>query len=256
MTTINKDNIVFVGDIHGAYEDFYDIVKHTVPPNSAIIQVGDFGLGFGHTAVSTIDIRFFNSINTLLHTRNSELFIVRGNHDNPKVWMGGMAMYGEHYDHWQENIHLVLEYERLNVNDTRIVFFGGAISIDRMYRKDKFSYWKDEHVPIVHETDIQCEDAVDIVVAHDVPHEPYSTWNKNAEIVRRFAANDPQLMGDIAIHQDILTKFNDDIAKRNGNLKYSWVHGHYHEHRNSQSPNGNIVGLGINEVYAIPSERK
>lgn len=81
--------IRFIGDIHGAFRNLvYNIMDVDCPTN--IVQVGDFGLGFhGRNA----DLRNLVYINEELVKVGKNLWVIRGNHDDPSYWAEGAQMF-------------------------------------------------------------------------------------------------------------------------------------------------------------------
>lgn len=110
--------IRFIGDVHGKYEGYKRLIKDF--PRS--IQVGDMGVGFKnwhgeikgnppHYAMVAGDHRF-----------------IRGNHDNPEECAK--------HSQWIPDGHV----------EGNMMFCGGAVSIDRAYRTEGYSWWKDEEL--------------------------------------------------------------------------------------------------------------
>lgn len=111
----------FIGDVHGKYSQYKAILKQLPGPS---IQVGDMGVGFrrigGHR-----DGEFFQNPPYDRMVEGGHKFI-RGNHDNPEVCR-------KHPQCIQDG-----------ATEDGVMFIGGGVSIDKMYRKEGYSWWADE----------------------------------------------------------------------------------------------------------------
>ena len=82
-----------------------------------MIQVGDFGAGFRKDFLD--DMLYLNDV---LNEYNVTLYVIRGNHDDPKFFNG---------NHNWGNLKLLKDYTVLDLEGKKILLIGGAISIDR-----------------------------------------------------------------------------------------------------------------------------
>lgn len=109
--------IRFIGDTHGNMDAYKEITSDC----EKSIQVGDMGVGF-------TDIPVLGTNHTF----------IRGNHDDPTAckvhprWIPDGS-------YWKE---------------ARMMFVGGAYSIDWMHRKEGVSWWQDEELSIMQLNDI------------------------------------------------------------------------------------------------------
>lgn len=116
--------ILYLGDIHGnfglisQYIDLYSI------KDAHIIQVGDFGVGF---ATLQKEKRMLEMIHTKLVKNNVIVWAIRGNHD--------FKPYFDNDPFQLTNIRLVKDYTVLNLEGKNILCIGGAVSVDRMWRR-------------------------------------------------------------------------------------------------------------------------
>lgn len=136
----------FIGDVHGKFGRYKEILKSSVYPT---IQVGDMGVGF---------LKFPHGEKTAnppydLMVEKDALFI-RGNHDNPEF---------------------CLQHPRCIKDGTVIdnmMFCGGAVSIDKAYRHEGFSWWEDEELSESDLVNVEQTYAVakpEIMVSHECP---------------------------------------------------------------------------------------
>lgn len=109
----------FVGDVHGHLYEFKLVVESKPKDIDKIIQVGDFGIGFGQSDY------WHESLDEYMIENN--IYFLRGNHDNPTQCgeMQNNLMAGQHKDFF---------------------VIPGAWSIDYAYRTEGISWWKDEEL--------------------------------------------------------------------------------------------------------------
>lgn len=110
--------IRFVGDIHGKYRSYMDLIAGM----DASVQIGDFGIGFAGVCYEEKD-RIINE-----HVAGSRHRFIRGNHDNPARCR---QMHGYIADGTIEN---------------DVMYIGGAWSIDRNTRCEGVDWWRDEEL--------------------------------------------------------------------------------------------------------------
>ena len=114
--------ILLLGDIHGNFEYVKYLIKNHQISDCTIIQVGDFGVGFTH---ESNQIEVLMHLNKFLKLKNITMYALRGNHDDPKYFLG---------NHMYSNLKLVEDYFTLEIDGHKILLIGGAISIDRNQR--------------------------------------------------------------------------------------------------------------------------
>jgi predicted phosphodiesterase len=111
--------IRFVGDVHGHLYEFKLVVESKPKDIDKIIQVGDFGIGFGQSDY------WHESLDKYMIENN--IYFLRGNHDNPTQCgeMQNNLMAGQHKDFF---------------------VIPGAWSIDHQWRTMGVDLWKDEEL--------------------------------------------------------------------------------------------------------------
>ena len=235
--------IIAIGDIHGEFSkmqnQMVDIMESAGEPVN-FVQVGDFGLGFekpkrDHDRLTTI--------NHFLKEKDSRLYVIRGNHDNPGFWEWGC---GYNFS----NIHFVSDDEVHILDGKTCYFAGGAVSVDRSRRTQGIDYWEAEQYR-VREPISQSEFSnvrVDILFTHDVYH-PVSPFGTTSDTLKYWCERDENLMGDILNSQHSMMSLYHDVYDTNPN--FSWYHGHYHESHVTNN-NGQVVhSLGILEFKEV-----
>ena len=128
--------MIFIGDLHGEFHTICNKIKSLSIRGETLIQVGDFGLGF--KSKNELDMNVLSYMNEFISSLGCELYVIRGNHDNPKYWYSQT----EKFSH----IHLLKDHEIFTIEDKKIFFIGGAHSIDRITRVHKKNWWKGESI--------------------------------------------------------------------------------------------------------------
>ncbi len=225
--------MILLGDIHGDFQTIVNFArKKDSPEPNHLIQVGDFGAGFSSGFLSDMEY-----LNQELLNANITLYVIRGNHDNPKYFNG---------EYQWSNLKLLKDYSLLVIEDKRILFVGGAISIDRLRRKENVSWWRDEVFNFNKEL-LESFEGVDIVITHNAPNFvfPY-TFN---HIVMSFAAYDLNLLNDLTFERERFNEMYEILINKN-NIKH-WFYGHFHTTRSEIYQNTNFRALGINYFHKL-----
>jgi len=143
--------MIYVGDIHGHFGFMKDFALGN--PEKPMIQVGDFGIGFGEPVPEL----------------PSNLKFIRGNHDDPELCQASPNYLGD-----------------FGMQDG-IFFAGGADSIDKLHRKRFISWWPNEQLTYSQQMkamDLYRECLPRIVVTHDCPDsvctELFQIWQGNS----------------------------------------------------------------------------
>jgi hypothetical protein len=209
-------SIYCIGDTHGlqiAYDTLRNfIIKYNIA-NSLFIQVGDFGIGFNPIA----DEDHLESINDILKRDNNELYVIRGNHDNPKYFNG---------EYIRDTIKLLKDYTIL---DDNTLLIGGAISIDRLNRVEGVSYWKDEK--LIYNDMVQTFTGIEYVITHTCPSFLQSSKAANdLQFFKMMCNNIPslynKLINECQEERTIMTTIYDELSLNNKLKK--WYYGHFH----------------------------
>jgi hypothetical protein len=135
--------IRFVGDVHGKHDFYREIVKDC----GYSVQLGDFWHDYA-PALRGLDPRRHK--------------ILGGNHDN--------------YNQLPDIPHYLGDYGTYNLGGIEFYFIRGAYSIDKFYREENVSWWKEEQLTL--EQMAECfEDykkkKPDLVISHECPEELY-----------------------------------------------------------------------------------
>jgi predicted phosphodiesterase len=223
--------IFYLGDLHGNFNLINKYIKLYEIKDAYIIQVGDFGVGFN---TFKKEYRSLKMVQDQLEKRNIHLWAIRGNHD-----------YKPYFDNDPfgfTNIHLVADYTVLNLADKNILCIGGAVSVDRLWRKTKKqkngdfnntlgveSWWPDEVFELDKERLGEMRN-INIVVTHTCPHfcPPDNTYSLGPfveSIIKE--TKDYELRNDLLIERKAMTDVF-TILKMNNDIEYNY-HGHFHK---------------------------
>lgn len=213
----NFSNLCFLGDIHGNFAYVSYISKRFKMSNTAIIQVGDFGMGMRAENVQRMQLE---ELNEVLVKENNFLFVVRGNHDDPAYFNNSYIC---------SNILLIDDWTilemHLNGKKKRIFFFGGAISIDRKEKQITNQYWPTE-IPKFDDSLVDDVKDINIIVSHTAPDfvEPYYF----SGIVYKFAKDDATLLDELQKERREMTYLMQRIIENNKESVYEYYYGHFH----------------------------
>ena len=228
--------IYFVGDVHALFRHLAAQMDVAKIRNSTLIQVGDFGAGFKRD-----EEKLLEELNHFLFKTNNQLYVLRGNHDNPSYF----------YDTGKiGNITFLKDYSILEVEENIILLVGGAISIDRTNRVEGSSYWRDEAFNFdegLLNSAVQGLARLDIVVTHNAPSEfwPYQLNN----LVEHYLDRDKTLRDDLAnertAHSNLMKH-----TKHKGLNPTHWYYGHFQANYNDKYEGISYRALDELEIYA------
>jgi len=234
-------HLLFCGDIHGDENVIPNFIRDHELDTCAVFQAGDFGIGF---EPDHKDQKWLKYINKRMNHSNSDLFVIRGNHDDPRYFDGNTVM---------SNLRLIKDYEIININGWNILGIGGSVSVDRTDRTSWWwhqakktrglnDWWEGEVVDFQEETLNELRD-IDIVITHTAPTfcPPLTKGN-----IKKWLAKDDELDTDVAVERYLLTRMY-GILKENNNIS-EWYYGHFHINTKSYDDNTTFTALDINKI--------
>lgn len=239
----------FIGDTHSV-RTVTRIMDNSTVRDDNLIHVGDFGLGFQDIEKDIKDLR---QLDDYLGSYGNTLYVIRGNHDNPIFWDRIRLYMPKLY-----NIELIPDYSIREIDGKKIFFVGGAISIDRLIRKQEHppSWWWDEKFVLNHEKlDVLPEvtNKIDIVVTHTAPHFVHPT-NDYVPIVNDWCGLESRhgsdLRSELRAERKELTQL-DAIIRGLGYKPQHWFYGHFHSSHETQANGTLYKALGINELFEL-----
>lgn len=231
--------MIIIGDLHGTYPEILYKIKKFGLEKTSLIQVGDWGLGFQHKA---LDIKALSQIDNFLREKENYLYILRGNHDNKWFW--------DYRDTFNfHHLKLVQDYEVIEIENRKVFFIGGGISIDRLRRTIGKDFWPDEEIRFDESLlKLSCTQGIDIAISHIAPGEawPY-TFDP---IVLNFIVKEMEagrdLAGDLKNERQIMSKIYSSIKAAGCK---EWYYGHYHESHMEEKDGLIFRCVAIQEMY-------
>lgn len=236
MTTIPQTTVFLLGDTHGLNLSPLRALADKGVRDAAVILLGDAGFGFPDEAPNE-----WAGVDALLHTMNSELYVLRGNHDNPACFRGD-SDYLAPYTH----IHALHDFEEVSIGGKLGIVVGGAVSIDRNARTPGLTCWPDAEG--VNAALFRSRPArhYDFVLAHTspTPQDPDVVDSK----VYHYASNysDGTLCDDIVNEQRLLV----EICR--AYTPDRWFAGHWHVSFSFSWDNTRVQILNIKELLPWP----
>ena len=238
----------FVGDTHSIRPIFELIDKYKLESQN-LIHVGDLGLGFQEVSR---DLKNLALLEEALNETGNNLYVIRGNHDNPIFWDKNLHLPTYH------NINLIPDHSTVRIENKVIYFAGGATSIDRRPRMAEHppSWWKGEKF-IYDEKYINRVlskiSNIDMVVTHSAPHFAYPQ-NDYVEIVNHYCDIESkhgqdlrtELRAERADHTSLFQKIKDF-----GFTPSHWLYGHFHSSKKEIISGTEFKLLNVNELYKV-----
>lgn len=135
--------VAFISDIHANWDVYADICKRY----ENTVQVGDFGMGF-------------ESANRLVPYLPQNHRFIRGNHDDPAKCAA--------HPNWIKDGTIEI------IGNSKVMFIGGAKSIDKYRRKEGLDWWADEECSYAQWQEFinrYEEEKPDVLVTHDCPQD-------------------------------------------------------------------------------------
>lgn len=135
-----------ISDIHGDWRWYISITSGI----ESSIQLGDFGFGFFQQLQSVVD--------DSLSDRMPNHRFIRGNHDDPELCRLSPNYLGD--------------YGIVETDRAKVFFVSGANSIDREYRTEGVSWWREEELSrsqMDKALELYTREKPDYVVSHECP---------------------------------------------------------------------------------------
>lgn len=191
--------VKLIGDVHGKYGPYKTIMKSCKDS----IQVGDMGVGFFRVPnFSEIAMPVINP--SYDHMVEGNHRFIRGNHDNPSVC--------RKHTQWIKDGHT-----ELTPKGQRMMFVGGAWSIDRAWRTEGLDWWNDEQLSYTEFFALITQYEIyqpDIMVTHDAPESIIKQIFFDGTHKQRYISTTGAALDQMwQLHKP---KF--------------WIFGHWHEH--------------------------
>ena len=235
------------GDIHGEFETLvYKICVQYDMHDTLVIVAGDCGFGFHAEEYYK---QLYHRVQKRLSAHNCFVAMMRGNHDDPSYFAEQKLKY--------ERFRTIPDYSIIEACGHQILCVGGAVSIDRKWRKDEMArypdktyYWEGE-IPYYDEkvlkeiTSSGCH--IDIVISHTSP--------SFCELVLKnglagWAKEDAALLDDTTTERKVLDEVLEYLVKA-GHPLCRWYYGHFHQSWHSEIEGVFYKMLDIMELQEV-----
>lgn len=211
----------FAGDTHGFLEHWDYLIGHCLSQKlDTIYQVGDFGY-WEHTPNG---VHYLDGLQDELKNAGLTVRFVDGNHENHELLRSKYDVIAPAAYKIRPNIVYQSRGSTLEVDGVKLVFCGGATSIDKHGRTPGFSWWPEEVLTYtdIHNTIANGADC-DILVTHDAP---LGNYHMNNVLKEQNASTSNYRMHELFqesyAHRKMIYGIVDAIRPR------YLVHGHYH----------------------------
>ena len=241
-------SIVVCGDIHGKFNTLiYKMCIQYGLTDTLLIVAGDCGFGFEKLGYYE---NIFRHNSARLAKSNNWIAMVRGNHDDTAYFNE------ERISHLR--FRTIPDYSIVQACGNSILCVGGAVSIDRSFRKEydsrnkasnTVSYWTDE-MPVFDEMKLNKIDKqfrIDTVITHTAP--------SFCELISKsglsdWAARDAELMADCEKERNTMDRLFEHL-KTAGHPMSHWYYGHFHQSWNAEVDGVLFSMLDILEFKAM-----
>lgn len=207
--------IAFVGDVHGKFSMFCDLVNKL--DCDMVIQCGDYGIWIDCTDILPKSYKY---------DFNKPVIFIEGNHDNHKFL--NLQEKSNLPVMLSNNMYWMPRGYKYNIGGKKFFFCGGADSIDKEYRLKYYpmTWWAEERIDLSLLDTVTKDEYFDFIVTHDRP----------SFISRKLGFNVPS---DPLSSSFVLERLFYKI-----NCKY-WIHGHWHMNDIYKCGDSTFIGLDM-----------
>lgn len=191
---------LILGDVHGHWTNMNVTIAKAIgehPDITHIIQVGDFGYGFHGIKPFKTSKVYFSSEEQDIYDNATKLWL-DGNHENFDLLEIDKGA-------WQPGWTYVPRGSILEADGYRMMFFGGASSIDRDIRTPMMDWWPQENITYTQVENClkKHDDKIDALFTHEhADCVPYSD---------RYKWDDLPSKGNRQLLQELVNKFQPDF---------------------------------------------
>ena len=223
------DSCLILSDIHGNLTKISQWNKNN--SNSILIQLGDDGLNDWDLENTSRRVR----------DKGNYLMVLKGNHCRTELFDGRI---------YNDSLELVKDYTIREINGEKFLFVGGAISLDRAYRKQiklekpKIENWYREDEAVYYDPIIETFTDISVLVTHTAPRRfiPYL----DPIFLKRFTEHDPELIKDLKKEEEVISRIYDTV-KANNNLKF-YAFAHFHRYIFTEDRGTIVKCLDIDQI--------
>jgi UDP-2,3-diacylglucosamine pyrophosphatase LpxH len=230
--------VIVIGDVHREWDALARQLRFYGITQQELIQVGDFGVGFGPRADEQAELLALDAV--LADTGNT-LWVIRGNHDDPAYFTGAVGVPCA-------RIRFLPDYSLLRVEGRKILFVGGATSSDRVLRTSGRDYWLDEEFCLDEQrvAGLNLEDLW-AVVTHTAPDFAPPLRLNTAPL--SFVPGDPDLFTDLRRERSAVARLHTLLSAR-ARPAY-WFYGHFHASASEDIAGTRFVMVASMEMYRV-----
>jgi predicted phosphodiesterase len=157
--------VLVIADIHAFWNPFNQILKYLEGSYDLVLQLGDWGL-FPRPH------EIFDRTYGLKPVKSKvPILVVPGNHENYQVITDLTNKHGRKEPiRLYKNIWFLPRGCLTQIGNKKVLACGGAYSIDKAFRKEGISWWKEEEPNYADCQAVLSHDKVDVVAAHTIPN--------------------------------------------------------------------------------------
>jgi predicted phosphodiesterase len=231
--------VLLVGDTHGDAQ-FISSINKCAKINGAqyVIQLGDFGFDFNPNVLT--------SIRAWLDADERRRWLwLDGNHDQHDYIRTEICK-GKHpkkpVAHFHDRMFYCPRGSTLKVGKKKVLFLGGAVSIDKDRRTQGVNWWPQEHISTAdaHRA-IDNGHNADVLLSHDAPR----TGVLKAWLKRQGYKLDRASEGNRKAVEAVIQ--NTTVCEV--------YHGHYHHPYTDEFGTATVTGLGANYARGVHNPR-
>jgi len=179
---------LILGDVHGYWTAMNVTIAKAIrqhPDITHIVQVGDLGYGWPRSEPFKASRAYFDDEAMAIYNAAEKLWI-DGNHENHDRIDGerGYGVYVQRPEKWMPDWTYMPRGSVLEVDGYRVMFFGGAASVDKHTRIEGVSWWPQENITYsqVAETLEKENGKIDALFSHEhAARIPYSDEHHKSE---------------------------------------------------------------------------
>ena len=227
--SLPDQRVAVIGDIHGNFR-WLDIITRAVqmlaPEVTTVLQLGDWAMD-PDTTDEVLD-----------GTNIERIYVTLGNHE---PWNQVTPLLEKHPGaavRVSKITWLLPRPARLTVGGREVLSLGGAVSVDRTWRQEGVSYWKDEEITSEHVKAAIAGGPADLMLTHEPPA------RTPVRAVQEILRTNPMGFPDDAIRDSANSRAR--VAKV-WNIVYPelLIHGHMHAPGGGQTEYGlRVASLG------------
>jgi len=228
--------MIIIGDLHGELRSLVAVLRENDVRGLSLIQVGDFGTVY---ARSDFFQGWLADLVAWLDEADCMLYVVRGNHDDAADFPAASP---------SPRLRYVEDYSVHCIDDRKVLFVGGGVSVDRSIRDYGADEWEAEKF-VLDRGKLAALDLDDLwaVVTHTAPDvaPPFGF----SPMMRDYAAEDATLLADITAERRALTELYLAIVERT--RPSWWLYGHFHAHAVTERDGTRFRMLDMKELLTI-----